>query len=252
MQTITNLYQERTYRKTIDNKRFVLFSVRYFETDLWIAINRKSYKIEIKDYIFKRILFYRKQIEDFAKEENEFYGSLIPLQIEGNKPKIVSEMMKASEKAGIGPMAAVAGAFSQLIGNDVLHKFHIDEIIIENGGDIFLKIIKPVTISVFAGKSVFSEKIEITITKEQTPVGICTSAGNVGYSLSFGKADAVMIACKNTMLADAYATKFGNLVKIKSDVNKVIKRINKIDEILSALIIKDDIIALCGIFDYKM
>ena len=122
-------------------------------------------------------------------------------------------MAMAGEKAGVGPMAAVAGAFSEEIGKTLLRTFPINELVVENGGDIFLKLEKPLVLSVYAGTSVLSEKIGIEIPAQETPLGVCTSAGTVGPSHSFGKADAVMVACKNTAVADAFATALANQVK---------------------------------------
>ena len=157
-------------------------------------------------------------------------------------------MTDASLQTNTGPMASVAGAFSQFIGNDILENFNTDELIIEKGGDIFLKINKDICISIFAGESVFSEKIGIMVPAADSPLGICTSAGTVGHSVSFGKADAVVIACKNTLLADAWATKFANMLKEKSDINRIIEKIQKHKDILSSIIIKDDKLGVCGKF----
>jgi hypothetical protein len=47
--------------------------------------------------------------------------------------------------------------------------------------------------------------------------GICASSGTVGHSLSFGKADAVIIVASNAALADAVATATANRVNTKDD-----------------------------------
>lgn len=249
MQTNT-LYQERTYRKISDeNGYFEYFSLSFLETDLWIAIDKESFSIKIKDYILKKIIFYRKLLEEYLKNNPDFLTSFVPLKLDKNSPEIVQEMIIASIKAQSGPMATVAGAFSQFIAQDVIRNFKIKEIIIENGGDIFMKITKAITISVFAGSSVLSEKVGVKINEKYSPLGICTSAGTVGYSTNFGKADALMIACKSTLLADAYATIYANQVKTKDDVNRIINKIKNNKEIISALVIKNDIIAYTGDFE---
>lgn len=242
-------FNERFYRNFDSNERFEIFSVSYKETDLWIAIDKKSYSDKINNYIFARIIHYRSEIDNFVQNHNDFITSLKPVCIKDSMPQIVSEMIEASNKANIGPMSAVAGAFSQFIANDIIKEFNVNEIIIENGGDIFLKLSKSVTLSVFAGNSVLSGKIGVKINPEDTPVGVCTSAGTVGPSLSFGKADAVMIICKNTLLADSYATAFANFIKTKDCIKSQIEITKTVDEILSAIIIKDDIVGISGRFD---
>ena len=249
MQT-DSLFQERTYRKFSDrNDKFEYFNVTFIETDLWIAIDKESFSEEIEQYILETIIFYRKLIEEYSKNNPIFLTSFEPVEVDENSPKIVKEMAKAAFKAKSGPMAAVAGAFSQFVAKDVIKNFNVKEIIIENGGDIFFQITKPITISVFAGSSVLSEKVGVKITDNYSPLGVCTSAGTVGHSKSFGKADAVMIACKNTLLADALATMYANEVKTRKDVNIIIEKIKNNSNVLSALVIKDDVLAFCGNFE---
>ena len=104
----------------------------------------------------------------------------------------------------------------------------------------------------FAGQSPLSEKVGFTINAGYAPLGICTSSGTVGPSLSFGKADAVMIICKDCALADTYATAFANRIQTVEDIAPCMEEIGKKDEILGAICIKDDKIGIHGIFDLKI
>ena len=149
-------------------------------------------------------------------------------------------------------MAAVAGAFAESIGDDLIRNFNLTEIVVENGGDIFLKINQPVTLSVFAGNSPLSGKIGIEIAASVNRIGVCTSAGKVGPSLSFGKADAVMVACNNAALADAWATSLANRIKSASDIDRTINETEKIDEIRSVVMICDNKIGIRGEFEMKL
>jgi ApbE superfamily uncharacterized protein (UPF0280 family) len=99
----------------------------------------------------------------------------------------VREMADATREVGVGPMAAVAGAIAESVGKELLP--YSDEVIVENGGDIFLKTSKERFIGVYAGKSKFTKKIAFSILPDETPLGVCTSSGTVGHSLSFGYAD---------------------------------------------------------------
>jgi len=100
-------------------------------------------------------------------------------------------------------MATVAGAMADLVSKDLLKLSK--EVIVENGGDIYLASSRERTIGIYAGDSPFSLKIGIVISPDQTPLGVCTSSGTVGPSLSFGKANAVCILSKSSALADAAA-----------------------------------------------
>ena len=110
-------------------------------------------------------------------------------------------------------MSAVAGAVALKVGENLKKRFGIKEVIVENGGDIYADLCQDMDISVFAGSSPLSEKVGLHIEAAYAPLGICTSSGTVGPSLSFGKADAVMIVCSDVMLADTYATAFANTIQ---------------------------------------
>jgi ApbE superfamily uncharacterized protein (UPF0280 family) len=135
-------------------------------------------------------------------------------------------------------MASVAGALAEQVGNDLLE--HTRNVIVENGGDIFLKVSEDLTIGIYAGSSSLSNKLAIKIPATMTPLGVCTSSGTVGHSLSFGTADAVTILAPSTPLADATATAVGNRVKQPQDIAKALDYAQTIEGILGALIILDD------------
>ncbi|MDE5638649.1 MAG: UPF0280 family protein, partial [Odoribacter sp.] len=117
---------------------------------------------------------------------------------------------------------------------------------------IYADIQEDMDVSVFAGASPLSEKVGLHIDATEAPLGICTSSGTVGPSLSFGKADAVMIICKDAMLADSYATRFANLIQKAKDIPPVLEEIRTTQEILSALIIQGDKMGVIGKFEMKL
>ena len=131
-------------------------------------------------------------------------------------------------------------------------RFGVKEVIVENGGDIYAALCQDIDISVFAGPSPLSEKVGLHIEAAFAPLGICTSSGTVGPSLSFGKADAVMIICQDTSLADTYATAFANTIQTADDIQSCIEKIKEKQEILAAMVIKDDKMGICGNFELKL
>ena len=170
--------------------------------------------------------------------------TLKPWQINGPAPIIVRDMVNAGNKAGVGPMAAVAGAIAEYVGLDLLSSS--DEVVVENGGDIFLKTNEPVKIGIFAGKSPLSLRIGFRIDSVKKPAAVCTSSGTVGHSLSLGNADAVCVLSESCPLADAAATSIGNHVKSKSDIQKAIHIGKNISGINGIAIIMGDEIGLWG------
>jgi ApbE superfamily uncharacterized protein (UPF0280 family) len=148
-------------------------------------------------------------------------------------------MADAAKKAGVGPMAAIAGAIAEFIGRDLVA--FSDEIIVENGGDIFIKTKVTRRVGIYAGESSpFTGRIAIEVPPDEKGLGVCTSSGTVSHSLNFGRADAICIISGNTALADAVATIAGNAVKNKDDIKKGIEIAKSIDGIKGALIIVRD------------
>jgi len=153
-------------------------------------------------------------------------------------------MAEAGFKASVGPMASVAGAIAYFVGEE-LSRFS-PEIIIENGGDIYLKSRQNRIIGIYAGKSPLSGKLGLEIKGREAPIGISTSSGTVGHSLSFGKADAVVVLAENAILSDAIATGIGNLILQEADIASGIERAQKIPGIKGIVIIKGEIMGTWG------
>nr|MBP7176255.1 UPF0280 family protein [Thermoclostridium sp.] len=150
-------------------------------------------------------------------------------------PEIICHMCRASQAAGVGPMAAIAGAFSMYVSYDL--EPLSGELVIENGGDLYLTGKKQRVVGIYAGNSPLSNKIGLELHPEQLPISICTSSGTVGHSLSFGLADAAVILAKDACLADAAATAIGNLVKTAADIEPALKKAQTIKGISGAMII---------------
>ncbi len=233
------MHQPRTYRHWIKDKDLVSFNVAVKETDLYLRaatdLHRKAYKLVLK---------YRDTLESYIERHPAFLTSLNPLAADEDAPRIVQEMSAAAGKAGVGPMASVAGAIAEFVGSELLA--FSPEIIVENGGDIYLKSLKKRRIGIYAGESPLSGKIGLEINEDDTPLGICTSSGTVGHSLSYGKADAVIVLAKSAALADAAATAIGNLIKQSSDIPGGIEFAKGIDGLKGMIIIIDDKLGLWG------
>lgn len=234
------VYQERLYRKSLNLPDLVNFEIKIEETDLFICAD-KDLTAEVRPLLLK----YRSQIKEYIKTDPAFLTSLRPIDIKPGAPSIVSGMAYTSRCAGVGPMAAVAGAIAEYIGLDLLA--YTKELIIENGGDIFIKTNRTRVIGLYAGEeSVFSNRLSIRIKPDQTPLGVATSSGTVGHSLSFGMADSVTILSKSALLADAAATAVCNMVKEDTDVNRAVEFAKSIDGVSGVLIAIRDTLGVWG------
>jgi len=233
------MYEPRTYRHWVKGKDLISFNIVVKETDLYIRastnLKRKTHKLVLK---------YRDTLERYIERHPSFLTSLEPLSIDENAPRIVKSMSEAAGRVGIGPMASVAGAMAEFVGNE-LSAFS-NEIIVENGGDIYLKSLGERLVGIYAGKSPLTGKIGLEIKGEDTPLGICTSSGTVGHSLSYGKADAVIVLSKSAALADAAATAIGNLIVQPGDITRGIEFAKGIDGLKGVIIIEGNNIGLWG------
>jgi ApbE superfamily uncharacterized protein (UPF0280 family) len=183
-------------------------------------------------------LDYRYQVESYISQHPAFLHTFAPLPPDPYAPPIIREMLHAAESSGVGPMAAVAGAFAEMVGRDLLQ--HSNEIVVENGGDIYMNVTHDMTIGIYAGASPLSGRIGLHVLSDKTPVGICTSSGTVGHSYSFGHADAVTIIARSAFLADAAATAVGNCVRRRDDIQCGLDRAHEIEGVLGAVIIIQD------------
>lgn len=230
---------ERYYRRLHTAADLLYFNVKMEQTDLHIGALR-----DLSREALSAIHACREVLEDYIADHEGFQAALSPLPCEPNAPEIIQKMCAGARRAGVGPMAAVAGAVAEHVGRHLLQ--YSEEVIVENGGDIFLAGKKERTIAIFAGPSPLSNRAGVHIKPGMLPLGVCTSAGTFGHSLSFGKADAAMILAHDAALADACATQLGNLIKDASCLEYAIETVSKIEGVIGALGIIDDKMAAWG------
>ncbi|PQP35854.1 hypothetical protein C6A37_00490 [Desulfobacteraceae bacterium SEEP-SAG9] len=233
------MYQDRTYRNLVYSKDLVSFRVIVKETDVLIHAEK-----HLEDITKELILRHRGYIENYVQRYPEFLRTLDPWRIRGPAPLIIKDMVAAGSKAGVGPMAAVAGAIAEHVGVDLLS--HTNQVVVENGGDVFLKTNDRVIVGIFAERSPLSLRIGLSVDSGNKAVSVCTSSGKVGHSLSFGKADAVCVISKSGSLSDAAATSIGNHVKSKTDIQTAIDFGKRIKGVSGIVVIADDEIGLWG------
>ncbi len=235
----------------MEGERFTSFTITYLETDLWIGVNPSSFHTAIPEFALSKSREIRLILDTYIIKHPEFLTSLVAIKPDTTSHRIIQAMIHATIQSETGPMSAVAGAVAQYVGEAIIEKFQVQEIIVENGGDIYLSIKNDMEVGVFAGHSPLSNKMAIVVPAAYSPLGLCTSSGTVGHSLSFGKADAAMIACKDAALADAFATRFGNEVKTPTDIPGAIKLSENFPEILAILLVAGDQLGVRGRFQLK-
>ena len=214
---LAHFREKRFYRDWMKAAGLVRFEARVFETDLAILAER-----DLTREALKRIVELRNGLERYADAHDGFYAALEPVEAKAGAPEIVRRMCEATASWGVGPMAAVAGTFAEMVGETLAEKSR--EVIVENGGDIFITGREAREIGIYAGEnSPFAGKLTVSVRPESGIRGVCTSSGTIGHSLSRGAADAVTCFASSAAFADAAATAIGNKVKTPEDVEKVVE-----------------------------
>ncbi len=233
------MFENRSYRQYHKKKGLTSFNITVKETNLNIQADADLTQLAIKS-----VLEIRNYLETHIAQHPDFSTSLVPVLQSAPVQKDILAMIEAGKLANVGPMAAVAGTIAAYTGQKLLT--YSKEILVENGGDIFVKSNTDTTFSIYAADSPFSMTCGIRIEKRDTPYGLCTSSGTLGHSKSFGKADAVVILSDSCPLADAAATALGNTISHPGDIQAAIDSGKKIPGIQGIVIIKNDSIGAWG------
>lgn len=218
------------YRGKTEAAGLVGFRVTLKESDLAIACDR-----HLGADALAALARHRRDLEAYIREYPEFLRSLEPVRVHPRAPRIVRVMAEAGRLAGVGPMAGVAGGLAEAVGRALLRRSR--EVIVENGGDLFCAVRRARTVALDAGPSPLSWTLGLRVRPEMGPLGICTSSGTVGGSLSFGRADAVSIVARGATLADAAATAVGNLVGGPADIEAGLAAAQAIPGVLGVVIV---------------
>ena len=232
-------YRQRSYRAIIGAEGLRKSEVLVRETDLQILASK-----DVKERATHLVLQYRAQLENYLTRRPAFLTSLVPQPFDPLAPPIAKAMLQAAQDTNVGPMAAVAGAVAEFVGSALLDES--EEIIVENGGDIFMSLQRDSVVAVFAGESPLSYRLGIKISSNRMPLGICTSSGTVGHSLSFGSSDSVTVLAPSTVLADAAATRLGNELKDDNDLNFTLAVAESLPGISGVLVIMGEKLGAWG------
>lgn len=223
-------YHERTYRRLMGGGGLCSFQVVCQETDLMIQAD-----CLLDNEARERTLACRGHIEGYIERYPGFATTLVPWHDQAGAPEIVRDMLRASRAAGVGPMAAVAGAMAESVGRKLLDFSR--RVVVENGGDVFLRTDVPVVAGLFAGDSPLSLKVGVRVPDARDGIGLCTSSATVGHSLSTGSADAVCAVAPSCALADAAATAIGNRVHSFRDLESAIDFGRRIAGVLGIVVV---------------
>ncbi len=233
-------YRERSYRR-LPQSGLVVSRVRLMETDLHIMA-----RTLVTDAALTLATAARGEIEHYIAENPDFLHSLVPLPDDETAPEIIRSMLAAGIHAGVGPMAAVAGAVAEAVGRGLEKDGH-NEIIVENGGDVYVHREKQCTIAIYAGESPLSGRVGLRLQPQQMPCGVCTSSAAIGHSLSLGKSDAAVVIAPQAAFADALATRLGNEVRDGAGgLNNALTIAQKMEDVTGVVLIAGEKLGAWG------
>jgi hypothetical protein len=164
----------------------------------------------------------RQVLEAYIARDPFFAATFDPYEPDSDET-IITRMADATRKAGVGPMAAVAGTIAWA-GVEAMAEAGAAFGVIDNGGDIALIADRPVRVGVHAGSSALSNRVAFVVPPQDLVLGVCTSSATVGPSISFGIADAVTIFSRDVALSDAWATAVCN--EIRPSDHSVLERVD--------------------------
>lgn len=220
----------RGYRRQVNSGDLSTYRVALAESDLLVS-TPDDYSLLVERELHRL----RREIEDYVRLCSDFLSSFSPLEVPAEAAAVVRDMAQAAAMAQVGPSAAIAGAIADNIGQVLLGL--TDDVIIENGGDIFLSTSRPRRVLVQAADSPFSGRLALKVQPESSPLGICTSSGTCGHATSLGRADAALAVADSAALADAVATALGNRVQEAADVEDALAFAATVPGVRGALII---------------
>jgi len=246
------LFEPRTYRNCFPKERFQSFVVEYLDADVWVGVDPDSFRPEMEAEVFAALKETIDELRVYVETDPLFRKSLKPCPVLEEAPDNIRKLAESTALAGTGPLAAKSGLLNERIGQALLQKFEINELILENSGDLYLKLRDSLIVSIFADDLEDSGLMGLEVLPEQTPVGIGTGLGTKGHPINHTKADAVMVMAQSGADASALAVGVGNRVKKVDDLDKVLKHLKLVPEVLAAVFIVEDQIAVHGDNELKL
>jgi len=244
--TVTGLFDNRTYRVGIPDGELFSFTVTVKETNLFIRTNNPH-----TQSVFDAILSARHSLEQYITENPQFAEALSPVHDDPFAPWFIRAMIRDARSCHVGPMAAVAGAFAEIAAWSLMD-VHAEnerpvEAIVENGGDVY--IVSPVSRVVSLAWSMDGGKggrVGMEIPPSPEGVGVSSSSGTFGHSLSMGGCDLATVVAKSGSLSDAAATALGNRIKSPEDIEDQTADICRIPDIVGVCVVVDGVIGVQG------
>jgi ApbE superfamily uncharacterized protein (UPF0280 family) len=237
--SLTAAPDRNIYRNNVKTGEKYHWKIMYQYSDLLLSSDKDIVKL-----IEEPVKEIYRCLHRCFKEDPAFLKSLSPVSIKPGYPEIIKKMCLLSAEFNVGPMAAVAGTVNEFLA-EKLNKY-CGNLIIENGGDLYLRSKKDRILGIYVKNNYFKDGISMKVKAKNMPCGVCASSGTFGHSLSLGKCDLAVVVSKSAIAADAAATAVANSISCKDDIFASIEHFRNYRGIDGLLLIKDDKIGLWG------
>ena len=212
-----HLSTDRAYRDLVRPRSGeIRFQVAMEQTDLLIVA-----EVDLQAEIAAYVAGVRGEIKNWIMLHPEFAASLDPVSVSDDAPPVIRAMADAGKACGVGPMAAVAGAVAQAVGDAFVDRS--PNILVENGGDTYMRSTRGRVVALLSDPE-SGASIGLRLEKEEFPTAVCASSGTIGHSLSLGNGDLVAVRARDARLADAAATALCNELRSEADMDTVLAR----------------------------
>lgn len=218
---------------------FVTTRLEIQETALTIAADRRFVAAAVSAVKSARL-----DVERQIRKDRFFLTTLEPYEAQACTSEITGRMCEAGRLAGVGPMAAVAGAISDAALEAMVAE-GCTRAWVDNGGDIALILDSPATVEVFTSPG-SAKAFAFDLRRTEGVIGICSSSGKLGHSISLGDSDVALVIADDAVTADAFATALGNRILDKDSLSSCFDALKSVTEVRGALAMIDGAVAVFG------
>jgi len=232
------VFEPREYRQRVDAGSLVAFEVVVGETDLQVLAER-----DLSADAVRLVLAARAELEAYLSAHPAFGATHAPHPVDDTAGPLVRAMAAAAERAGVGPMAAVAGAIAEHVARGLAALS--ERVVVENGGDLYLIGRRDLTVALHTGEH-GATGVGLRLRGADLPLAVATSSGTFGHSHSYGTADTVTVLARDGALADAVATAAGNRVHAPDDVHAALAFSLGVEGVRAAVVTAGGAIGVLG------
>jgi uncharacterized protein len=182
-------------------------------------------------------LSFWEQLQAYALRNPAIRTSKRPIQVPGDAPPIVQEMVAAAGRAGVGPMYSFQGAVTDHVGRFLTRS--TTEVTVSTGGGYFIAGKKRQKLTVFRGLD--GGSLAVVVPPSRSGVGVATSASHGKIAL-----DGIAVIATSCMLAEAASAGVQAILPKQGGLRSALMYLKKVPGVLGGMVLVGDRIGLAG------